>query len=407
MQGTLSEIDIRSILQVIALGQRTGELLVEAYPEATRELGDNIPHPTWIASPSQKREFQESEQFWFVFFVNGQIAYAAAQSDRNLRRLRDYLHHHKTEALISPFLNSSLATINHPEYACLWQLLEKKILTPEQGRNIIKNMIQETLFDLLSLHQGAFIFEQGVALAPQLTTLEIAPLLTKMVQQVQQWKQFYPHIQFPYQCLIVADEAKLQAALPPKAYQSLSRWTDGKTSLRQLARYLNRDLFTLAKGIYPYVERGWLQMIAPAPQESEAEATGASIKQNSHIPHIVCIDDDRAVGNQIEYLLQKHGYQSTAIFDPLEALSRVFEIKPDIILCDIVMPKLDGYEICAMLRRATAFRHTPIIMLTGQETFIDRLRARLVGATDYLTKPFGETELLLLLEKYQNSLINS
>ena len=64
------------------------------------------------------------------------------------------------------------------------------------------------------------------------------------------------------------------------------------------------------------------------------------------------------------------------------------------------MPKLDGYEICAMLRHSKAFRYTPIMMLTGKEGFIDRIKARMVGATDYLTKPFGEQELLLLIEKY-------
>jgi twitching motility two-component system response regulator PilG len=64
------------------------------------------------------------------------------------------------------------------------------------------------------------------------------------------------------------------------------------------------------------------------------------------------------------------------------------------------MPELDGYEICAMLRNSTAFRQIPIVMLTGMEGFIDRVKARIVGATHYLTKPFGESELLMLVEKY-------
>jgi twitching motility two-component system response regulator PilG len=78
----------------------------------------------------------------------------------------------------------------------------------------------------------------------------------------------------------------------------------------------------------------------------------------------------------------------------------VFQLKPDLILCDIAMPELDGYELCAMLRQATAFRQIPIVMLTGKDGFIDRVKARMVGATDYMTKPFGEGELLTLVEKY-------
>ncbi len=64
------------------------------------------------------------------------------------------------------------------------------------------------------------------------------------------------------------------------------------------------------------------------------------------------------------------------------------------------MPDLDGYEICAMLRRSTMFRQIPIVMLTGKDGFIDRVKARMVGATDYLTKPFGQSELLMLVEKH-------
>jgi twitching motility two-component system response regulator PilG len=120
----------------------------------------------------------------------------------------------------------------------------------------------------------------------------------------------------------------------------------------------------------------------------------------TQVPRIICIDDDLAIGKTVEYTLQAKGYKVTAIQNPLEALTLVFQIKPDLILCDLAMPELDGYELCGMLRKSTAFRQTPIIMLTGKDGFIDRVRARMVGATDYLTKPFGASELLMLLERY-------
>jgi twitching motility two-component system response regulator PilG len=96
------------------------------------------------------------------------------------------------------------------------------------------------------------------------------------------------------------------------------------------------------------------------------------------------------------------GYEAISITRPLQALSLVFQLQPDLILCDIAMPVLDGYEICAMLRHSTVFRSVPIIMLTGKDGFIDRVRARMVGATDYLTKPFTDQELLMLVEQYLN-----
>jgi two-component system, chemotaxis family, response regulator PixG len=74
--------------------------------------------------------------------------------------------------------------------------------------------------------------------------------------------------------------------------------------------------------------------------------------------------------------------------------------KPDLILLDVGMPNLDGYELCSLLRRHPLFKHTPIIMVTGLTGFIDRAKARLVGASGYLTKPFTQSELLKTVFKH-------
>jgi twitching motility two-component system response regulator PilG len=261
MQGTLNEIDIRSILQLIELGQRTGELLVEAYSSHASNVGGDASSKGFAFG----RPYQEAKPrktagpFWFVFFLNGQIVYAA-DSEGSLSRLRDYLRRYKANTALDNLELPSIASINAPEYGYLWALLENHVLTPAQGRSIIQSMVHETLFDLLSLHNGYFVFEVSPALAPQLTTLEIAPLVTKIMKQVQEWKQFHPHIQSPNQCPMITDEVKLRAVLPEKAFRTLNRWANGKTSLRQLARYLNRDILTVARAIYPYVQQGWVQL---------------------------------------------------------------------------------------------------------------------------------------------------
>lgn len=394
MQGKLSEIDIRSILQLIELGQRTGELLVEAYPSAT----DNTGSP-----PSMTR------QFWLVFFLNGQILYATDKSTQssNLARLSDYLRRHKIAQPPSHVSGSAIAA-TLPEYDALWTLLEKHSLTPLQGRNIIQGMVQETLFDLLSLHQGTFVFELSPALAPQLTPLEISPLLAKTVQQVQEWKQFHPLVQSPDQCPAIAQPATLKDAISETTFNTLHRYVDAKTSIRQISRYLNRDIVTVARAIYPYVQQSIIQLIDGPVADPAVTSKPSRIKplthwQTARPPRIACIDDGLTVRETVTQMLQPQGYEISTLENPLTALSLVFQIKPDLILCDISMPELDGYQLCAMLRESTAFRQTPIVMLTGRDGFIDRVRARLAGATDYLTKPFGEAELLTLVEKYVNS----
>ncbi len=393
MQGTLSEIDIRSILQLIELGQRTGELFVETYNSSP------CPQTTDGAEPLLVSKFKLARPFWFVFFLNGQITYGADSSSGGLLRLRDYLHRYKVEkSLPLQEYSQSIASNNAPEYACLWLLLENHVLSPAQGRSIIRHIAQETLFDLLSLHQGSFVFETGPALAPQLTTLETAPLIKTVIKQVQQWKQFHPHIQSPDQCPIITAKPSLKEALPQATYQNLGHLADGKTTLRKISRYLNRDILTIAKAIYPYVKKGWVQLNSL--DTSDTTPANTNKDDSCKAPHILCIDDDLTVGKTIEQILKAQSLQSTITNNPIQALSIAFQVKPNLILCDIAMPELDGYEICAMLRKSTAFRQTPIIMLTGKEGFIDRVRARMVGSTDYLTKPFGKSELLTLLEKY-------
>jgi twitching motility two-component system response regulator PilG len=309
------------------------------------------------------------------------------------------LRRYKADTALDKIQVPYMASTNAPEYGYLWALLENHILTPAQGRNIIQSMIQETLFDLLSLHQGSFTFEMGSALAPQLTSLEISSLLAKIVKQVQQWKQFHPYIQSPNQCPAISDPAELRAALPLNTFNTLNRWADGRTSIRQMARYLNRDLVTVAKAIYPFVQQGLVQVFYEPSVAPTNSKTGWSSLETK-VPRVVCIDDDNTIRKTVESILDRHGYEATTISSPLKALSLVFQIKPDLILCDIAMPELDGCEICAMLRSSSAFRQTPIVMLTGIDGFIDRVQARMAGATDYFTKPFGETELLTLVEKY-------
>jgi twitching motility two-component system response regulator PilG len=219
------------------------------------------------------------------------------------------------------------------------------------------------------------------------------------MKQVQGWKQLHPQIQSPDQFPVIANAETLQCALAETTFKAFERWVDGKTSFRQIARYLNRDVLTVAKAIYPYIQQGLIQVTSPISDEGLPPWQGLQHK-GDRVPRIVCIDDGATIRKAVEYILNQQGYEATAISNPLMAMSLVFQLKPDLILCDIAMPELDGYEICGMLRQSIAFRTTPIIMLTGKDGFIDRVKARMVGATDYLTKPFGEAELLMLVEKY-------
>ncbi|MDZ8052620.1 MAG: response regulator [Aulosira sp. ZfuVER01] len=394
MQGNLNEIDIPSILQLIEWGQRTGQLLVKAHKfrnnnKISREVNT---HHHWL--------IYQPQQYWFVFFLHGQIIYCQ-QGDGSLSRIDDYLRHYRVEMQLDDIQPASLDSVNVAEYSYLWALLEQNMISPKVARNIMHGLVYETLFDLLSLHEGSFIFHQSPALTPQLTTWEITPLVTKIVKQLQDWRQLYPYIQSPDQVPMLSDGVQLHSSLPAETVNKLKHWADGKTSLRQLARYLNRDIFTVAKAIYPYVQQGWLQLVYSNTCSYEVDRENSEIDINGGV-QIISIQQSKSIGETIESILLPKGYEVLTLTNPLEFLSLVFQLKPDMIFCDITMPELDGYEICAMMRQSSAFALVPIILLNGQDRFIDRVKARMVGTTDFLTKPLKDTEILMLVEKYIN-----
>lgn len=115
---------------------------------------------------------------------------------------------------------------------------------------------------------------------------------------------------------------------------------------------------------------------------------------------IVCIDDSRAVVNAIKMYLDDNIFSVVGINDPLKALMQVIRLKPDLILLDITMPTLDGYELCSLLRKHSSLKDTPIIMVTGKKGIINRVKAKMVKASDYITKPFGKKDLLKVIFKY-------
>jgi len=392
MQGFLSEIDIRSILQLVELGQRTGELYLESYPAK----GSGLPPGSKEPAPG----FSEAHhQSWLVFFAHGQLVYAGP-TDAGISRLRDHLHRYKIDdSLPDPSTTSAIASFNSPEYGTLWALLERRLLTPEQSRAILSHMIHETLFDLLGLHQGSFVFQLSSALSPQLTTHKTSDLVMELTPEIQMWHQFHPHIQSPYQCPVILDRAAFQANISAATYQRLADWMNGQTSLRQMARYLNRNLVTVARSLLPSIQQGLVSLTYPPHTVGQFSQAGEELWPQ-RVPRVVCVDDGVTIRQTVEHILDHQGYEATSIGNPLKALGLLFQLKPDLILCDIAMPELEGYELCAMLRHSHVFRQTPIVMLTGKDGFIDRVRARMAGATDYLTKPFGASELLTLVEKY-------
>ena len=115
---------------------------------------------------------------------------------------------------------------------------------------------------------------------------------------------------------------------------------------------------------------------------------------------VIVIDDSKTIRRTAETLLKKEGYEVIVATDGFEALSMIADHRPSLIFLDIMMPRLDGYQTCALIKHHRVFRDTPVVMLSSKDGLFDRARGRVVGSDHYITKPFTREELLAAIEQH-------
>lgn len=109
---------------------------------------------------------------------------------------------------------------------------------------------------------------------------------------------------------------------------------------------------------------------------------------------ILVIDDSKTIRRTAEVLLKKEGFEVDSANDGFEALPKVVQFRPDLIFVDVMMPRLDGYQTCALIKGNAAFRTTPVIMLSSKDGLFDKAKGRIVGADLYVTKPFTREDMV-------------
>lgn len=118
---------------------------------------------------------------------------------------------------------------------------------------------------------------------------------------------------------------------------------------------------------------------------------------------ILVIDDSNTIRRSAEIFLKQGGHDVMLAEDGFDALAKVNDYQPDLIFCDILMPRLDGYQTCAIIKRNARFSDVPLVMLSSKDGVFDKARGRMVGAQDYLTKPFTKDQLLHAVQQFGNA----
>jgi chemotaxis family two-component system response regulator PixG len=349
------------------------------------------------------------EEQWVFYLYLGHIMYATG-GPHPVRRWQRNLDAHCPQWLTyRPTLQHDLTNLKATDSGLSWeyQLLSlwvtQQKITSEQAAKIIRSVIAEVLFDLVQAMRVIYQINQDDLLPKPLVLIDIQEAIAQVQPYWRVWRNPTIADYSPNAAPIIKKPEELRQRTSQAAYQNLTQLLNGQRTLRDLAVQMKQDIVQVTRSLLPYIQWELVELISisdlPSPVDTpipetprpSAESTGSLI---------ACVDDSPLVRQTMESLLVAAGYRYLGVDDAMRAFAILLARKPDLIFLDLVMPNANGYEICAQLRKLSCFRDTPIVILTGNGGIVDRVRAKLVGASDFLSKPIDAGIVLGVLRKH-------
>lgn len=285
------------------------------------------------------------------------------------------------------------------EYEQLSHWVEQKVITPHQGRNAVLFAMEEILFDLTQVRQVICRLDQATFLKPKTELIEPEEIIELTQQIWRDWENAKVADRSPNLAPIILQPQELEKKTSIPAYQSLCKLLNGNRTIRDLAVQLRTSPLQAISSLLPYIQSGIFGLVE-VPDLLESSSKSKFNYDNQDSPLIACVDDSLMISQMMEQIISMAGYRFIGINDSTEALSTLVERQPDLIFLDIVMPKVSGYDLCAQLRQHPEFQDTPIIFLTSSAGIIDRLKAKMVGSSDFLKKTVDADRLLRKVAEY-------
>jgi len=355
----------------------------------------------------------EDRSIAWQLYVGGSRIYFATAKGGGSERVHSLLQQ-MTPALPLPDLSE-----DESEYDSLYKWHLENHISITDFRRILLNLSREALIQAISHDKAQIKFEQNICIKPVLIAAPLTDLIKPISNHVRFWQNIHNHIPSPFTRVYLhqskvrdfknfwhnasdnASNASTNTQTGGIAVQNmdLSVWIktlEQKLSIYEICSQFQLQTHVLSQWFGLLIEDKILEVCKST---SNLEiATESPIR-----PLIACIDDSHTVQRQVKMVLEMSGFQVLGITDPSICLTALARQKPALILMDITMPEIDGYELCKMLRQSRHMRNIPIVMFTGRDGLIDRVRAQLVGANDYITKPVNAEKLIAKVQRLINS----
>ncbi|MDF5711366.1 MAG: response regulator [Nostoc sp. S4] len=348
-----------------------------------------------------------------------------------------------------------------PEYQAIYWLVSQQHLHSTQAAVVIQELVKEVIESFLLIKEGTYELTEPLSRMPKICRVDTEKILERCQIKLENWQSFIPHISSPYQRPYLLANSQLEEKDLPNLQPNIINWMKGFSLCHlaailnqdeiQLARQLypyiikgriilhepdppfdklprifeerahfpklTTKLIDTKDGVdtYPDIQKENIGTIEQLPEiftppkadfqqptisnniNSASQKVTAATGTTQKVHKIVSVDDSPTVLKEISYFLENENFSVVTINDPLKAVLSIIRHKPDLILLDLNMVGIDGYELCRIIRNNSMFKQTPIIFVTGSKGIIDKVKARLVGASGYLTKPFTRAELLKIV----------
>ena len=368
---------------------------------------------------SGKLHFKNAQDIEWIFFLYlGRIVYVTGGRHPTRRWRRNIITYFpqiaeklQQELQLVNFNNSTDIVLTWDYYLLLLWVKQKKI-NLERVTKYIRALTNEVLFEINQANTVSFqLFAQEKPSFQPLAMIDAQKQIAHAAKVWQQWIELGFKNILPDLAPQIVNFETLQESSSEKTYQFLTTVLDGKHSIRDLAFQKKTNNATFLRSIFHYLQMGDIDLSEISDIPIPVTVTKASEKQQSakqniqkdKKPLIVCVAVNPVMNRIMEKVAQVANYDFISEKNYIEAMPLLLDSKPDIIFLDIELPGMNGYEICAQLRKVEDFKKSPIILLGKNITLVERMKSKMSGASELFQQSMDIRSLLNLIKKYDSS----